>query len=188
MKSITRFNQSSASSMHGAIVPIAYASSSVTSGQTGIIISNIPQGYQDLRIIFYGFISNSSNYFNLRLNNAVSGYSHTQLWGNGSTASSARATSENGLHLASTYALPSNSSAPVIFTIDILNYTNSSTYKSLLWREAFDQNGSGETLISAGLWQSTSAINQISLGTDAGGATYLAGTTVEVFGIRTVGQ
>ena len=188
MKSITRFNQSINSAMHGAIVPLAYASSSATSGQTGVVFSNIPQNYQDLRVVFYGFISNSTNYFNLRLNNTASGYSHTQLYGNGSSAYSSRSTGENGLHLTSTNGLPSNSSAPAIFTIDILNYANSSTYKSVLWREAFDQNGSGETLLSVGLWQSTSAINQISFGTDSGGATFLTGTTVELYGIRTVGQ
>jgi hypothetical protein len=68
----------------------------------------------------------------------------------------------------------------------ILNYANTSTYKTLLLREANDNNGSGYVALSANLWRGTSGITSLSISSFA--AYFTAGSTIALYGVRTVNQ
>ena len=176
----------SSSATHGAVVPIAYANS--VSG--GVTFTNIPQNYQDLMVVMYArdttSASNSPIYFqNFNGDNGASTYSNTFLLGNGSSASSSRTSSTTSM---TAMQVPSASATSGIFgtaQIHILNYANASTYKTVLSRNAYDLNGSGGTILSVGLWRNTAALTSFSIYPQTAFAT---GTTVELFGIRTVGQ
>jgi hypothetical protein len=174
----------SSSAMHGAVVPIAYKL--VSSTTSSIAFSNIPQGYQDLYIVING-IGSSTGPGNtiIQLNSDTgSNYSNTVLNGNGSSASSARYTSQTLIYL--DYSGTLRTTNPSTITTHILNYANSSTYKTVLARSAGDNNGSGETNLVTGLWRNTSAITALNI--NGSGNSFAAGTTIELFGIRTVGQ
>jgi hypothetical protein len=175
------------SSMHGAVVPIAYAS---LSSAGNISFTNIPQTYQDLYIVLS--IKNQSAtaqqncVFYLNGDTATNKYSDTWLNGDGSSATSSRYTTSTGLYPYIGTIPDGSTSAPASFIVHILNYANTSTYKTVIARGAGDANGSGNTTLSVSLYQSTSGISQVLFG--GGGAILGAGTTMEIFGIRTVGQ
>jgi hypothetical protein len=173
-----------ASAMHGALVPIAkYISSGV---DTGITFSSIPQNYQDLRIVISGNIASGSNNVYITLNGDFTGStgSGTKLVGNGSSASSTRRSGDSVVYFNTGFT--TSSTIQAVWTVDILNYANSSTYKTILWRFAQDLNGSGTTELGVGLKQLTSATNSVVI--QSGGNNWASGTTVFLYGIRSVGQ
>ena len=180
----------SSSAMHGAVVPIA---TGTAQGSASITFSNIPQTYQDLILVSNAFISGTNsgnNYYGVRLNGDNSGnYSTTFLSGNGSSAASSRGTSNNQSFASYrvTNALTFGSSNPFTTVWHILNYANTSTYKTILSRSANDNNGSGETDLNVALWLNTAAVTSIGTGTDNGNLTF-NNSTFTLYGIRTVGQ
>ena len=175
----------SASSMHGALVPIAYTNG--TSSAPVISLTNFPQNYQDLLITGYLLPSNSSTVLTVGINASASGFSSTWLLGNGSSASSSRTTSATS-YQPSGLGYPISSTNPTTFELHILNYANTSTYKTMIMRMSSDQNGSGFTYESVGLWQSTAAVAGLSFSTANGGYYWTANTSISAYGIRTVGQ
>jgi len=173
-----------ASSMHGALVPIAYTTGNGTSPV--VSFSNIPQGYQDLMIVVNGLSTGSSTQPAITFNGTSTGYSQTNLYGNGSSAASDRRTSQSQVAISDYNNI--NSTYPSSWTMHILNYANTSTYKTILWRWAGDANGSGYTMLSVGLDQTTSAISSMTFSTTNGGQYWTTSTTFELFGVRTVNQ
>ena len=177
------------SSMHGAVVPIGYAT--VSGSTSDIAFTNIPQSYQDLM-----FVINARGTYNaanvliqayLNGNYSTSNYSNTYLRGDGASASSGRATNGAGAGLG---ILPAATSTSGIFGSivgHILNYSNTSTYKTIISRAAGDANGSGTTEMYTNLVRSTSAITSLNIAT-FGVGNFATGTTIELFGVRTVGQ
>jgi len=167
----------------GALQRITYG----TLSSTNIDITNIPQTFQDLMLVLYArtnaSVSTNSSivYFNSDANNT--NYSRTNLQGNGSSASSSRDT--NYAQLYYTDGMPGANTTSGIYlasTIHILNYANTSTFKSLLIRSAADLNGSGLTNLVAATWRSTSAINRITSAPTSG--QFAAGSTFALYGVR----
>jgi hypothetical protein len=173
----------SGSSMHGAIVPIAYATPTNTASFT-----SIPQVYQDLFIVVYSRDTTSATtaVISVRFNNdTTTNYSATYLDGNGASATSSRASTQSTMAYALSAGATSTSGIFASNQFHILNYSNSTTYKTMLTRTAVDLNGSGNTRLNAGLWRSTAAINRVDV---YPGTTFSTGTTIELFGVRSVGQ
>jgi hypothetical protein len=173
--------------MHGAVVPIAYITLASAGSAT---FNNIPQGYQDLFIVSSVRTSNSSyvDGFNVALNGSTSSNnSATELWGDGSSPSSNRSSSTSVVF--SRYAATAASATTGIFAsveTHIFNYANTSTYKTILIKSAADSNGQGVTELAVGLVQSTSAVTSLTL--SGKNASFIAGCTFALYGIRTVGQ
>lgn len=169
----------------GALQRIA---SAVISGSSTNVFSptNIPQTYQDLMLVIYSrsaYSATTAQYY-LYLNNDASAiYSRTRLYGNGSGASSDRTTNDG---LAIVGELPAATSTSGIFgssVSHILNYTNNSTYKTVLARSACDLNGSGFTHLYVNTYRSTSPITAFSL-FNTNGSNFAAGTVIELFGVK----
>ena len=173
------------SAMHGAVVPIA---TQILASYNNISFTNIPQTYQDLMLVVFSGTQqsgSSADYARLIFNGGAIGMSTTLLTGDGSSATSTRettTTSGGAIGIRPAYAANLQGS----FVTHILNYANSSTYKTSISRSASDANGSGTTQLTVNLWQSTAAINAIIWG---GSGNYPgAGSTATLYGIRTVGQ
>jgi hypothetical protein len=190
----TLYTSMNANNQYGAMVPIQ--SATLTSTQSTIFFSNIPQNYQDLICIASGrsngAYTTGSITFYLNVDSgasATAGYSVTNLIGDGASASSARGTTSSpvfGFSLADGRAVPAASSTSGVFAsyqLHILNYANRSTFKTGLLRVSNDLNGSGISALGACLWQNTSAISSIMLATNAD---WVAGTTFTLYGIRAV--
>jgi hypothetical protein len=176
-----------ASAMHGAVVPIATVTGDSTSASVVLGLNNIPQTYQDLMIVFSGFPTNAGAIPVFNLNNDGSAiYSQTQLVGTGASAISQRTTGVNsGQYI---YGFAPSSTIPFSFTAHILNYANTSTYKTMLWRAATDQNGSGQSHLQALLYRSTNGINSVNISTSNAGYYWATGSRISLYGVRTIGQ
>lgn len=151
---------------------------SVPSGVSTVTFSSIPSTYDDLMIVIYGFSTTASSALRLRLNgDTATNYSRTSLVGDGATASSSNFTSAD--HLLS---MPWRTSVPAAHQVHIINYKNTSYNKSVLAREATDENGSGSSRLTVGLYRSTSAVSSVTI-YDANSYNFGAGTVFALYGI-----
>ena len=173
--------------MHGAMVPIA---SFVGTGSYVAEFTNIPQTYQDLMLVIYGRDTatgtTTSFYGNFNGLNVTNTYSHTTLSGNGSSASSSRTTNQN--QFSGFGAIPgANATAGILGSsvMHILNYANTTTFKTFINRSAADTNGSGVTTLDVGLWQNTAAITSISINPVNA---FQTNSGMTLYGIRSVNQ
>jgi len=141
-----------------------------TAGGSSAVVtfSSIPSTYTDL-VIVCNFLAMSAGGVNLTYNNDTgANYSNTEIYGDGSTAVSARGSSQR---IAFT-----NASNPMNAIINVQNYANSTTYKTLLNR----WNSSLYTFATVGLWRSTASINRIDL---TASSNIAAGSTFTLYGI-----
>jgi hypothetical protein len=151
---------------------VAVAASSVT-------FSSIPSTYTDLRIVIVPTALTSNN-FAFRLNSdSGSNYSRTRLAADGSSATSSQNTNQTELQLTSSFNI---GSTPTLRTLDIFSYAGS-TFKTLLFSEDADLNGSGGLNKQVGLWRSTSAITSINFFAQSA-VLFAIGSTFTLYGIK----
>jgi hypothetical protein len=172
----------------GAVVPIAKA---ILTSNGDVSFANIPTTYQDLMIVISGrtsisYTTSAGLYMGFNNTYGAGGYSSIELDGFGvSTSSSINANTNYFSNLGN---MPSSIMPSNIFgnyVINILNYANTTTYKTLLYKGAYDMNNSGGVFVGAGTWRNTAAIVQMYI-TAAG--TFVTGTTVTLYGVRSIGQ
>lgn len=101
-------------------------------------------------------------------------YSRTRLSGNGTSATSDRASNATSAYID---AIPTQSPQENII-VNIFNYSNGSMYKTLIARA---NNASSGVQATVNLWRQTDAINSIAIYADSG--TMTAGTTFTLYGI-----
>lgn len=164
---------------------VALATQTLSSTQTSVTFSSIPQGYTDLVLVANTFTSGTPTLSGntLRVGNGTvdsgSNYSDTLLFGNGSTANSNRRANE-------TYMQgwqDSSTTVPAIGIFNFMNYSNTTTNKTVLTRES-----RSDSRVSArvNLWRSNSAINIITVFSPdfgSGSTPFTAGSTFTIYGI-----
>lgn len=146
-----------------------------------ITFTNIPQGYTDLVLVLSGTKTVASGEgIAVRVGNGSldtgSNYSDTILYGNGSSAGSARTSSASRSRI--TYYASWISTAFSVNTIHFMNYSNTTTYKTMLSRSNTASQGVDANVH---LWRSTSAIDTISVYPFADN--FDIGTTASLYGI-----
>lgn len=144
----------------------------LTEATSSVTLSGISQNYEDLQIVVSGMTSNV-NEVQLQYNGDTSAlYSRTYLQGDTSTVSTA--SNGNGTaHL----AIWSQGVTGQIATIDLMRYSSSSVFKTVL----FNMNTSALVIRQVGLYRSTSAITSLRFFVSSG--TMPAGTTFDIYGI-----
>lgn len=161
---------------------IALDTKTVSGTSTGTIsLTAIPQNYTDLRIVFNGGANVDSNLI-MRYNGDSTStlYSYTFITADGSTATSGRAANANQIF--TNYFGYMSSAFSTNINIDILNYANSSVFKTNFARSTNSANGMGQI---NGLWRNNAPITSIDL--IASGNNFLNGTTVSLYGILAEG-
>lgn len=170
----------------GALQRIGYVN--ISSNGASMSFANIPQTYQDLFLVIKsgGFNMGSNAYpydLTLSYNNDgnSSNYSYTRITGNGSSSSSDRG---NQYNILGKYAGNTGSTGNYysIAIIHIMNYADSTTYKSAISRWSSDQgtnDPNGVTGLCATTWKINAAISSIQV---AGAG--LSGSTGELFAIK----
>jgi len=151
-----------------------------------ISFSNIPQNYTDLLIVVYGASTYSAS--NLQVSVYLNGdyssslHSYTYLRANGSAVASSRGTNSNQMYLG---IIPAASSTGIFGTaiLNILNYSNTTTYKTMLSSSAADLNGSGSVDISVSMYQSTSPVTTVNVAT-YGSGNWTTGSRISLYGIQ----
>jgi hypothetical protein len=134
-------------------------------GQSSVTFSSIPSTYKHLQIRYIakntGTVT-AYSIFNFTFNgDSAANYSAHQLYGNGSSAG-AGATTSTTSQLAPWIPYASYTNVFGAGVIDILDYANTSKYKTTRILGGFDSNGDGVVGLISGLWQSTAAVSSIS--------------------------
>ena len=149
------------------------ATQTLGSATSTVTFSSIPSTYTDLILVFNG---SANTYVNTYVNingNTSSLYSSTRLYGNGSTATSARYSSGTFAYVGDVHTTQSNA------TLHFMSYANTNTNKTFLSRDNAANGGVGAWV---GLYRSTSAISSILFGATSG-ATFNIGSTFTLYGI-----
>lgn len=163
---------------------IATATGTGSSGT--ITFSSIPATYSHLQIrcIARTDTGFSTDYIQFRFNSDTgSNYTYHGIEGDGSAASAFGGTSQTiGLD---TNITGGGAASNIIGTaiIDILDYGNTSKYKTVRTIGGQDSNGSGQIRFMSNLWLSTSAINRIDL-TSYRSANWTTQTVFALYGIK----
>jgi hypothetical protein len=151
------------------------ATQTLASAAASVTFSAITGTYTDLVLVATNVVA-STGFPNIQLRfNGDTGanYSATMLEGTGSVARSARKTSVTVISDGDQVSL--GGSTPSTFIYNIMNYSNTTTYKTVLLK-GNQTTGSTYAGVSAvvGLWRNTGAITSvtITLGDFAAGATF----------------
>jgi hypothetical protein len=154
------------------------ATNTLGSATQTVTFSSIPQTYTDLILVISSNSNSGTDYPRIRVGTggsvSSSGYSNTQIYGTGSSATSFRESSQSGFIWA-TYPA---TSARVITMFQFQNYSNTTTYKTALMR---DNNSAGNVTAAVMLWQNTGAINIIELFLTN---SFVVGSTFTIYGIK----
>ena len=155
----------------------------VTTAQSSITFSNIPQGYTDLQLrSYWGFTDTSNNtWLNVQFNgDAGSNYSYHAI-------RSAAA----GFVMSASYATTKmsfgsdvlgNASSWAVSIADIFSYSSTSKNKTIKAFAGQDNNGTGTANLWSGMWNSQNAVTSLVINTDA--STFRVGSMFSLYGIR----
>lgn len=159
--------------MASTYTPIAtYTVPSATANYT---FSSIPSTYTDLVLIINATSSTAAGAgLSMQFNgDTASNYSFTYMFGNGGGTSSGRQSN--------TFVNLGNiNNTRSVNRFNIQNYSNSTTYKSMLGRASLSDK---YDVTYAGLWRSTSAITSIKLTIENGTHNFDSGSIFTIYGI-----
>jgi hypothetical protein len=154
------------------------ATQTLASTATSVTFSSIPSIYTDLVLVMNlkTVADGGYNYYNFNGDTATN-YSSTRLDANGTSVISGRSTSENILYQ-SHYANTDNSNFNTLIIMNLMNYSNTTTYKTVLTKAMNATKGIDQVV---GLWRSTAAISTILISQSQ---TMTAGCTFTLYGIK----
>jgi hypothetical protein len=158
----------------------AIATQTLGSAAASVTFSSIPSTYTDLVLVCnFETSSNAIAGVYIQFNGDTStNYSSTNLIGNGSTAESSRASSSSFFRI-SGYGTGTANTLTNVAIVNIMNYANSTTYKTTISRSAIASLGTGANV---GLWRATpSAITSLTLTGESQNLS--TGSTFTLYGI-----
>jgi hypothetical protein len=166
--------------MPASITYTPIATTTLSSAQSSVTFSSISGSYTDLVLVANLGITNANTAnvvcrFNSDTN---SNYSVTRIYGSGTAATSDRVNNAPFMYLCA-LAYPSGSVGENIYTINIQNYSNTTTNKTVLTRANRAATGTDAIV---GLWRSTAAITSVTILLDPSD-TYKSGSTFSLYGI-----
>ena len=155
--------------------PIATATA--TGSQSEILFTNISQAYTDLVVVVQATESGSDG-MDMRVGgsggiDAGNNYSFTVLRGQSGSASSYRVSDYSSVELGQV------NSTQNILIAHVMNYSNTTTYKTVIGRE---NNADVRVAARVSVWRNTSAITQLSF-KNGSYVNHTAGSTFSLYGI-----
>jgi hypothetical protein len=142
--------------------------------------SSISQSYTDLVLVVTGETTSTVNVLLALGNGSIdtgSNYSFTLLYGTGSALGSVRETGNSVINLD---YFASGSGNQKNYIIHLMNYSNTSTYKTVLAKASLPNT---EVVVRVGQWRSTSAIDTVQIKGNGSGNLLAAGMTATLYGI-----
>jgi hypothetical protein len=163
--------------MPNTLIPIQ--TYTLTGNTTSITFSNIPQNYTDLKVVASLRADSTQNWGDITFNGGATAISMRHILNNGGSVISQAYSPLRFQCNTSSYTANTFSNAEMYVT----NYTSSSS-KSISMDGTQETNGStiGQHL-AAGLWASSSAVTSITITPDGGTGTFVAGSTVTLYGV-----
>jgi len=156
------------------------ATNTLSSAAATLTFSSIPGTYTDL-ILICSMTGNTTSIDTRVVFNSDTGsnYSATRLMGDGTSATSNRSSNRAWIDL--NYVGGVSSTAPATSILNIMNYSNSTTYKTTLLR-ANELGGTYQgTEAIVGLWRNTAAITSMTI--TASNDNFKSGSTFSLYGI-----
>ena len=158
------------------------ATTTLGSATASVSFTSISGSYTDLVLIMSAFGSVSGQDIRVQVNSdTASNYSLTRLVGY-TTAFSNRASNATYWQITNSVGIGSSSSDPTADVIQFMNYSNTTTNKTILVRHNQPQSSLMETAAQVGLWRSTNAITSITFSLSSGN--YSSGSTFTLYGIK----
>lgn len=153
------------------------ATQTLGSAAATVTFSSIPSTYTDL-VFVINPIGSVSNYVRLQVNgDTASNYSRTGLAATGSSAYSYRDSNQTVWGFIGQSS--TSTTAANISILQLMNYSNTTTYKTFMARVGNANSGTEATI---GLWRSTAAINSVVFNLDQG--TFAIGSNFNLYGIK----
>jgi hypothetical protein len=163
-------------------------------GVSSITFSGIPTGGQYAHLQIRGIAQTNRGTFgrdlvNLQLNNDTgANYSWHVLNGDGSSAGAGGSTSTNEIRTGATGTTTAGSGFFGAQVVDILDYANTSKFKTVRNLGGNDVNGTvggagGEVILTSGSWRNTNAVTSLTF-YPAVGSTFSQYTQFALYGIR----
>lgn len=156
------------------------ATTTLASAQTTVTFNSF-SGYTDLfcsySTLSTGVVADVQLQFN---GDTATNYSVTILYGTGSATGSYRQTSANELLIDFQGSAGTTSGVFNTGLLNIMNYANTTTHKTILNRAGRAANGTDAVV---GLWRSTSAITSMTFKLGGSGNQFAIGSTFTLYGI-----
>jgi hypothetical protein len=156
-------------------------------GTSSITFSSIPSTYQHLQVRAIGRSNRSATgeFIKFTMNSDTgSNYAdHSLNAGGGGNAFGDAATSAAFIRVNRFAGSTANANVFGVFVLDLLDYANTSKYKTIRELGGCDNNGDGDIFYNSGLWQSTSAVNSLTF-TVGGGTLFSQYTQFALYGIK----
>lgn len=147
------------------------------SGASTYTFTSIPATYTDLVLVLGSLTFSSGGNPQIQFNSdTATNYSNTDLYGTGSAAGSTRNTSNNYINVGFS-ATNGSATEPSTIIVQVMNYSNSTTNKTLLGR---GNRAGGEVQTNVGLWRNTAAITSMTVKVGSGSLT----GTATLYGIK----
>ncbi len=149
------------------------ATTTLGSTTASYTFSSISSAYTDLVLIYQSTTAPAAAYVGLQFNSDTgTNYSATTVYGEAS-AGSARSTSQNNMRVINSANQASN-----MMICSIMNYANSTTYKTAIARNGMPSG----VYAQVGLWRNTAAITSVTIYGDSGNLA--SGTILTLYGIK----
>lgn len=152
-----------------------------------IEFTSIPSGFTHLQIrgIARSNRAASGSFIKIQMNSdTANNYANHGLFGNGASAGSYAVTTTDHAGEAYITAVNDTASSFGASVWDILDYKNTSKYKTVRALTGADVNGTnGQVRFASGVWMDTSAITAIKL-LDGNGASFIQHSTFALYGIK----
>jgi hypothetical protein len=151
------------------------ATQTLTGATGSVSFASIPSTYTDIILTIEGTVGSNCG-IQMRFNSdSGSNYSFTRMTGDGSSASSDRSSNATFMELG--YYVTTTRNMNIV---QIMNYSNSTTYKTVLNRaNAQSVNIGAQAYVE--MWRSTSAINSITINASGNLA---SGSILTLYGIQ----
>lgn len=169
------------------------ASVTLSSAQSSVTFSGIPQTYTDLVVV--GSMRSDTTTFNnmnfpqVQFNGDTgSTYSNTTLYsrntGGGWSALSTRSSNTDGINSGGIATTSFGSSIFSTYIVNVMNYTNTTTNKTVIARVGTggDLTNMDGTSANVGLWRNTAAITSLRIVASSSG-NFVAGSTFNLYGV-----
>ena len=134
-------------------------------GTSTITFSSIPSTYKHLQI--RALVRPATNNAEIRLtlnSDSGSNYARHRLIGNGASIDATGTASQTSIGIFDANGLQTGTASTFgAMVLDLLDYSNTSKYKTLRVLAGNDNNGSGQVGLSSGLWQNTNSVSTITM-------------------------
>lgn len=147
-----------------------------------VTFSSIVGTYSHLQVRFIARGASGGGILTTFNSDTATNYSYHSLTGDGATASVNSGVSASNMLIVRNGGIQTAASTFSAGVIDILDYSNTSKYKTLRTLNGGDANGSGNIQLESGSWRNTAAVTSITLTHNGSG--FAANSSFALYGIK----